>query len=75
MFFVENIGKYEEWDNKGTLIISGQFEEFPNLENEMIHSFRKTFKVGNWKYFDNKGKLTKEEFYNEKGELIKTMDK
>ena len=67
---MEYIGKYQEWNDKGVLIVSGQYEDSPKLENELNSKYRDTRKFGNWKYFDDDGKKIKEENYNEKGELV-----
>ena len=40
----------------------------------MINSIHLHFKTGLWKYYDDTGKLIKEEFY-EKGKLIRTKER
>jgi antitoxin component YwqK of YwqJK toxin-antitoxin module len=75
MFLCEYIGNYQEWDENGKLILSGQYEDYPGIENEMIHAWRRPTKIGKWDYFNNKGELTREELFNDKGELIQTTNK
>lgn len=75
MFFVECIGKYQEWNSQGTLIISGQYEDYPSLDSEMLKAWRRPNKIGKWSYYNDSGQLTKEEIYNDKGELIETINK
>jgi hypothetical protein len=69
---MEYVGKYQEWNEKGVLVASGQYEDSPTLETELNTKYRDTRKIGSWKYFDDYGKKIKEESYNNNGELIFT---
>ncbi|MBI4945934.1 MAG: hypothetical protein HY840_05990 [Bacteroidetes bacterium] len=57
-----------------TECFSGKYKSYHNnavkKSEGMYHC---NIKIGNWKYYDKKGKLVKEESYNEDGVLINTM--
>lgn len=61
-----HVGKYTKWYRDGTVTIAGQYLD-GNTRNES------NIKTGIWKYFDKKGKLVKEEYY-ENNTLKKVKD-
>lgn len=61
-----HVGKYTKWYRNGEKMIEGQYED-GNTQSEA------NIKTGVWKYWNEKGKLEKEEFY-ENNELIKTKE-
>ena len=68
-------GPYMAWNEQGTLIVKGQFDDDPQKIDTILHShWVELGKTGTWQYFDDNGKLTKEEMYKE-GELVKTTEK
>jgi antitoxin component YwqK of YwqJK toxin-antitoxin module len=60
------VGKYKEYYNNGTPKLDGQYVDAQNARASNI-------KTGVWKYWDEKGKLMKEEYY-ENNKLIKTEE-
>ena len=58
--FEEFTGDYIEYYSNGVIKKIGKY-------NEDLSSLAK---IGNWKYFNKKGSLVKEECFNEKGKLI-----
>ena len=60
-------GSYKEWYENGQLKIEGSYEEIP-IDGH-YHSSKPT---GKWSYYNEAGKLTKEEFY-ENNKLINTI--
>jgi antitoxin component YwqK of YwqJK toxin-antitoxin module len=68
-------GDYKEWDENGTLIIKGQYDDDPKkIQSIFNEHWANLEKIGTWQYFDNAGKLLKEELYDS-GKIIKTTEK
>jgi antitoxin component YwqK of YwqJK toxin-antitoxin module len=66
------IGNYKEFNELGQLVVDGQYDDDPQKIHTHMHIHGVDFdKIGTWKYYDNKGKLVKEEAYN-KGKIMKT---
>ncbi len=62
-------GKWEEWYENGTIKTEGQYaERDPEKKRQYVISK----KVGTWKYYNEEGKLVKEEFYKD-GSLVNTI--
>ena len=62
-------GKWQEWYESGQIKVDGQFVEYDPSKKGQFIAPKKT---GTWKYYSEKGKLEKEEFY-EGGNLLKTV--
>lgn len=62
------IGPYHEWYENGQLKVEGKYKIPPN-----DHGFHGTTQIGTWSYYNESGKLIKEEFYEE-GKLVKTIE-
>lgn len=60
------VGKYNEYFNNGKPKIEGQFKDSNSQKESNIM-------IGTWKYWDEKGRLVKEEYY-ENNKLIKTNE-
>lgn len=63
---LQRVGPYKEWYENGNLKTEGQY-----VEPEK-HGYR-TIKTGRWIYYDENGKLVKEEWY-EDDKLVKTVN-
>jgi antitoxin component YwqK of YwqJK toxin-antitoxin module len=64
----EPVGPYREWYETGQLKLSGQ-HKIPPDDKGYFHAVR----IGTWSYYNESGKLIKEEFY-EDGKLVKTVE-
>ncbi len=62
------VGPYHEWFENGQLKVEGQYKMQPD-----DHGFHGTTQVGKWSYYNESGKLIKEEFYEE-GKLVRTTE-
>ena len=67
--YVSYIGLYSEWYSSGQLICTGNYAEF----GRKYLGTSSTDKDGKWSYYNESGKLIKEEFYEE-GKLVKMIE-
>lgn len=59
-------GQYKKYHKNGQLSEIGEFAN-PYIKSDC-------YKIGNWHYYNKKGKLIKEENYDENGKLIETIN-
>ena len=64
------IGLFEKWYKNGNLQEKGEYLDWSKIEDKKY----KSIKIGTWKYYNKKGRLEKEEIYNNDGKLIKTKE-
>lgn len=62
------IGPYKEWHSNGVLKIQGEYSD-----KHVTTWAKPEKKIGTWSYYNESGKLIKEEFYEE-GKLVKTVE-
>jgi antitoxin component YwqK of YwqJK toxin-antitoxin module len=67
------IGNFRAFHENGKLKTVGQFETEQEYFSQMKNSYRDAVKVGKWSFYDNTGRLEKEEFY-ELNKLVKTLN-
>lgn len=67
--YTNYIGSYIEWYDNGQIKEKG---EYADLGRKYL-GFPSTDKTGTWSYYNESGKLIKEEFYEE-GKLVKTIE-
>jgi antitoxin component YwqK of YwqJK toxin-antitoxin module len=68
------IGEFKEYFENGKLKMKGNYMNPTDLDPTLVPSARPSLEIGDWKYYNEKGKLIKEELY-ENGKLIKTTEK
>ena len=66
-----NFGKYQEWYENGQLKMDGQYNE--TVSNDSLTYFGASKEQGTWKYYNEEGKLVKEEIYSN-GKIIATKE-
>jgi antitoxin component YwqK of YwqJK toxin-antitoxin module len=67
VFSMARVGPFKEWYESGQLKTEGNYTDYPN--DGKYHNSTKT---GKWSYYNESGKLTKEEFYEE-NKLVNTI--
>jgi hypothetical protein len=67
--YINILGPYSEWHENGQIKITGQYAAV----GRKVSGISLTDRDGTWSYYNESGKLIKEEFYEE-GKLVKTIE-
>lgn len=67
--YINNLGPFTEWHENGSVKCKGLYADV----GRKSYGISLTDKIGTWSYYNESGKLIKEEFYEE-GKLVKTIE-